>query len=528
MGKYISLILVLVIFIGIFLFQVNSSCQINGGLFIYPLDDTYIHLAIAKNFAEHGVWGVTRHVFSSSSSSILYTLFLATLIKLFNVNDYYPLIVNGLAAIAIYIFLWRVAIKAKVHSFIYFSIAILSMLFTPIPALVLSGMEHTLQVLVDFVFIYFACSYLADSAKKNSQAFHLCILAALCVMIRFEGIFIVAVIGIIYLLKKRIKTAVLVIFCGVLPVLIYGIFSVKNGAFFLPNSLLIKGDRPPMNILSILKFSFNWLPKLYSEPHVLMMFILLSFTAGLQLIKDRTLSLRSTIWSIVTLLVLLLHLSFARTGWFFRYEAYLVFLFIVGFIWAIEDETYITKPFKKLSILQIAVFLPTILMVLYPFFIRSRKSLSISVNATVDIYSHPYQMAMFLKKYYNHSEVAANDIGAISYFTDIKLLDIIGLASNEVVTLRTNQLYDREHIYKLAKSKHIKVVVIYADGFEDHIPIEWKKAGEWHLDNIVVLGGDSVAFFATDDYDVEKLKQNLRDFSKFLPNQIIERGSYIQ
>jgi hypothetical protein len=49
----------------------------NQGHVVYALDDAYIHMAIAKNFAQHGVWGITQYGFTSSSSSLLYTLLLS-------------------------------------------------------------------------------------------------------------------------------------------------------------------------------------------------------------------------------------------------------------------------------------------------------------------------------------------------------------------------------------------------------------------------------------------------------------------
>jgi len=45
---------------------VKSGCRL-----VYPLDDTYIHLAMARNLVHHGVWGVTPYEFSSTSSSLL-------------------------------------------------------------------------------------------------------------------------------------------------------------------------------------------------------------------------------------------------------------------------------------------------------------------------------------------------------------------------------------------------------------------------------------------------------------------------
>ena len=73
------------------------SYLLNDGHIIYALDDAYIHMAIAKNFSQKGVWGVTDEGFSSSSSSLLYTLLLS-LIFLFGPNEIAPLIINLVAA----------------------------------------------------------------------------------------------------------------------------------------------------------------------------------------------------------------------------------------------------------------------------------------------------------------------------------------------------------------------------------------------------------------------------------------------
>src|SRR5262249_41111202 len=47
------------------------SLRANQGQWVYPPDDTYIHMAIAKNVSNHQVWGITQYSFSSSTSSPL-------------------------------------------------------------------------------------------------------------------------------------------------------------------------------------------------------------------------------------------------------------------------------------------------------------------------------------------------------------------------------------------------------------------------------------------------------------------------
>src|SRR5579872_2269757 len=77
------------------------------GNFMYPLDDTFIHMALARNLAFHGVWGMNPYAFASASSSVLYTILLATLFKIFSVHVLIPFVLNGIVAIGVLVVVRR-------------------------------------------------------------------------------------------------------------------------------------------------------------------------------------------------------------------------------------------------------------------------------------------------------------------------------------------------------------------------------------------------------------------------------------
>src|SRR5262245_15056338 len=76
----------------------GQTAQRTDGRLVYALDDPYIHMAVARNFAEYGVWGVTRYEFSSSTSSSLWPLLLALEYALARPNEISAFVWNALFA----------------------------------------------------------------------------------------------------------------------------------------------------------------------------------------------------------------------------------------------------------------------------------------------------------------------------------------------------------------------------------------------------------------------------------------------
>lgn len=143
-------------------------------------------------------------------------------------------------------------------------------------------------------------------------------------------------------------------------------------------------------------------------------------------------------------------------------------------------------------------------------------------------------MALFLKQYYNEATVAANDIGAISYLTDIRTLDLWGLSTVEAAQHKRNRSYNKATVYELTKSKGAKIAIVYDRLFTDGniaydgIPEQWIKVGQWRIENNVVCGDDTVSFFALDPSLEGSLIANLKQFSPRLPKTVKQSGEYIE
>src|SRR5687768_8363095 len=75
--------------------------ELTRGEFTYPIDDTYIHLAIGKNLGQHGVWGNTEYGFASASSSLLWTILLAIGHAALRSMELLPLLLNVVISLAL-------------------------------------------------------------------------------------------------------------------------------------------------------------------------------------------------------------------------------------------------------------------------------------------------------------------------------------------------------------------------------------------------------------------------------------------
>ena len=515
----------LALFVPVFFTEYNLL-KFTHGVLSYPLDDTYIHMSIAKNIAQNGTWGINAHQFSAASSSILYSVLLALLFKIFSVTTLMPFIVNIITAIILVIVIQRRLEKENVDYKWQFIILFLVIFFTPLSAQVISGMEHTLQCLFSFLFIFNFYDWYNKSLSNASIQLPvgLYINGFLCCAIRYEGLFLVAIVCCILLFNKKIATAFLLGFVSVLPIVIFGLYSVSKGSYFFPNSVLLKAT--PVEVTSggfvssisnilvdKLTLAKNGITSLATQR--LLLILPLTYLLFRKFFGDKNAYVQIIL---ILTVCTLLQLAFASTGWFYRYEAYLVLcsVVIVCLIFYEYGKAFFSSANK--IVLPALAFVALILF--FPLVLRSAAAYTKAKQACINIYEQQYQMGNFIKQYYNKDTVALNDIGAVSFFKQGGVFDMWGLADIDVARSKKNNYSTPAFLNNLANKKNVKVAVVYDSWFNKALLNNWQKIATWQINNNVICGDSIVSFYALKTQDTTLLKANLVNYQKTLPTDV--------
>ncbi len=519
-NPYIPLITVSVLFLSVIAVAAIFSYEINDGNFIYALDDAYIHTSIAKNFSQHGVWGVTKYEFTNCSSSPLWTFLLGLIYFITGTNQYIPFFLNILFSLSALTTGYKILelLNTK-NRIIVFSLAALTF-FTPFTSLVFTGLEHSMQVFLLLLTVYFFS--LQTIFKDNERKYFLFFLITVMLMTaaRYECLFISAGYIIVMLTRKKFVYALITAVISIIPAVITGFVSIQNGSQFFPSSIIIKGNTGTGDVFSMLIALIDFGNYGSVQKHIQFISLLSLLTANLILLrKDK--SSRAEIVRYLTIVFItgvILQDRFASFGSLSRYGAFLAAL---GLIVLAAGYSIITNGDKKRFIY---IYKAVVLIILIPFYFISVRAVKNIPVITSNIYGQQIQMSKFIGKYYVNSVIGLNDIGAVNFFNDIKCIDFWGLANKDVLNLRKENKYNTEEIRNIADNNNVRIALLYDTnewfGKFGGLPTEWKKSGEWTIPKNLACGSPTVSIYAVDTTEYLRLKENLKEFSKELPQEV--------
>jgi len=488
---------------------------------MYPFDDTFIHLTIADNLL-NGNWGINSGEFASASSSILYTLILATA-RILSHSALVPFVVNCLSGILIVIALHFWLKKHFLNNFAQLIISAFAIVLTPLALLIISGMEHTLQCLFSFLFIFYFSDWLNETKHlhRTRMPLKIILFAVLTASIRYEGLFLIAIACTLLLVYKKVFNAFLLGMIALAPVIVFGLISVSKGNYFLPNSVLVKSSsftysNPGAFVYDIvfdkLLYARNGLAALATQKLILAVPLL--FFVFRKYLNDSYFFILIFLFSAT-----ILQLSFASTGYLYRYEAYLVFCFtIITAVFFFKYGMYLLDSLKS-ALLKIISFIIAFFL-FFPIVLRSASAFDKTPKACINIYDQQYQMAMFTKQYFNQNSFALNDIGAMAYYTKANIVDLWGLANIDVTRSKKFHYWNPRFLDSLCKSNGVEFAIVYDTWFDDALLKRWTKVATWQIINNVICGDSKVSFYSLTGTSKNLLYQRLRNFESKLPGSV--------
>ena len=479
--------------------------------FCYALDDSFIMMALAKNLAFHGVWGLTPHSFSSTASSPLFAVLLAGFNLVLGPAIWVPLLINLLSLAGLYGFVYYLCCRWGFLPWQCFIALLGIFLFMPIPVLLFGSMEHILHTVIALF-----CLVLVLEFESNAPHWLFLLSGLLLTSIRYEGLFEGGLL-VLWLWRQKKLLKGLVFGMGMMiPVCILGFYSLAQGWLFFPNSLVLKAYG--MNILetgSIPGFLHSWLSKAVMYPHCMVAIFslfLVRNTPGIKKDQNRD-------WVEIMLMASIAHFMFSRYGHVFRYEAYLM-----GLSWIVVCKVLVQSGiFNAISIRQrmaekdimLILFVP---LLLFTPLARSVKSYFDGRMAIVNIYEQQVQTALFVRQYYDDAVVAAIDVGAIAYYSNCRLQDLWGLGNMNFAQLKLQNRYRSAEIDSVCRKLSVEIALTYGYPIRNH---GWKKAESWAIQDNRVCARDTVDFFALNLESCQKLRRHLNQFRSRLPEKVI-------
>jgi hypothetical protein len=506
----------------------------SDGHMCLAIDDGYITMAVAKNLAQHGTWGIQPDQFTPLASSPGWVLLMALIFKFVSPSEWVPLAMNLFCATALFVLTWGVFRAFRVRAAAAFLGLLAILVLTPIVPVSLMGLEHILQTAVDLGYIFAVAMLLGEDTpqdKRRMAYVSMLLLSPILTLVRYEGAFIVAVAGCLLLARKRYATAILTGLLAALPIVVSGVIFVRKGWFFFPTTLIQKGNYPisgnPLQYLvrlvegvyANLHISF---PYCTNGTHLAVLMGLVLFL--LVLSRQPVFASRLGVMSMLFIGTAVLHLAFARITWFYRYEAYLI---CVGVVIVVS----LAGQLPLRSLLQVsgqprwpaaAVLIVSILLIIEPLLDRAYSAHSDIPVFCRNTWEQQYQMGRFLQKYYPHTAVAANDIGAVNYFGDIHCLDLLGLGNMEVTRRIRAKHYGAADIRELSRAESVKIALVYEDWLNGlgGVPREWVKTGDWTISDNKICGDPTVSIFAVDPTEAPALRAHLIEFAGSMPKSV--------
>ena len=489
----------------------------NDGVFVYTLDDPYIHMALAANIAEFH-YGLNASAYAAPSSSILWPFLLAPFAGM-DRFVYVPLAFNLAALganVALLHTLFRRAFADASHADLAATwLTIASVLTLNLVGLALTGMEHELQVTLALAVLL----GIHDLARGDGPPRWL-VAAIICgPLVRYESLSLtIAAAAVLFVHGYRYPALTAI---GAVAALLGGfsLFLLSLGLPALPSSVMTKLAGPvavsgAAPVGGVAEFLVRRGADIILEPRPAVLFVLAATGLGAWLLLSRRKRDHRGVLAVMTLTGAG-HLALGGWDALARYEIYVLAVLVGGLFVVYGDELRAAMERTRPATLLLACSLA--LAVVFGRYIGVSTKSPLAAN---NIYEQQYQMHRFVTEYHR-APVAVNDLGLVSFGNPNFVLDLWGLGSEEARRAwRTAQQGWPE---RLVERHKVPLVMIYSEWFarSGGVSPDWTLVGRLFLGSTVFsVGGNPVDFYVTPAGDPATVRGQLQRFAPSLPEGV--------
>ena len=419
---------------------------------------------------------------------------------------------------------------------------LIMVLIMPLPWLVFVGHEHTLQAALTMTFLLVAVALIEHGGSPTrTESVALALLAAALPVTRYEAFFLITPVVGLFLLRHQWRAAAITVVASAIPVLLAGGYFVSQGGQWVPISLFLKSPRAggtefgqvtsalqPFTDFGAFRGTFF---AAYFGPSGAPVTLLLLLSAFTLVKRD---SRRAGRWTARQAMIMIALIMGAANLWMvvseiqMRYYGYLIavaWCTAVVALWPIVSQVSLRREASRKIMARNLTLWLLILMMGVGVSYRAYRGWHLLAATTLSIYGQQVQMAKFVRAYYEDSHVLLNDIGAVTFQTNIHLLDYVGLGSPAVASARANGTWTDAYLDRLIAEQGIETAIIY-DIWFGSVPATWVKVGTWTIPPGGLVGDRIVTFYAVQPGLACILIRHLQDFGPQLPGFVLQNGLY--
>ena len=468
-----------------------------AGAFEYPLDDPYIHLALAEQIARGG-YGVNPGELSSPGSSPAYPLLLLPFVGT-GLHRFLPLVwgAAGLTALA---WLWgrllaEAGYGARAWRGLGLAAAGLGPFAVMMPHVATLGMEHSLHAAASLALLLGLARHMAGRGGTTLVA---CAAFAASAM-RFEALALGLIAASVLALTGARRAGLVTALATLAPIVAFVVLLSALGLDPLPSSVQAKiadGSAAGMGPIAG-RLIAAW-ASLGKPVGMLLAGLILALVALWRLAP----AIRDSHWRWLALGIAAAgaaHLLAGQIGWLNRYEHYILVTLAAAVLVLLPRARAGAAPGLAGGLGVAAV--------LAAGFIAYQPGATLRLPyGPLAIHAQQGEMARFVKDFLR-TPVAVNDIGLVSWQNPRPVLDLWGLASAEARAARLAPVPTPGWAGALVARHGVPAALVYDHWIDEGLGPDWTRMGELIFTRRVgFLGGPSVTFYATDPAAVAPMR----------------------